>query len=400
MNPLIAKASDYFIEFSLYGLIFVTPFSKAAIEVFAGFMLLGFIVKKIFDPDFSFLRSPAHAFLLLFVIFSAASLLNSGPYFNKGLAALFTKWLKYIGIFLFTQDILIKPYRVKRALAVFLFAAFLIGIDGLSQRFLAVEFLRHRSMVLVSEGVYAITSSFNHYNDFGTYLIITLSVLTALLGSGQLGKWQVRFFYLVIVLQGACLLLTFSRGSWLGFIFSLLIMVLLTKQARKSVPFIFVFLFLILIFFLPGIKERFILIFQPQGDADRLIVWRTAFRMIRENPFLGKGIGTFMDYFSKYMPDLLTQYAHNCYLQIWAETGIFSLLSFLLFIGTILLKGIKIFRKGRNSLVLGLVCGIMGFLVHSFFDTQLYSLQLAVFFWFTLGFLVALIRSESANLKR
>jgi O-antigen ligase len=81
-------------------------------------------------------------------------------------------------------------------------------------------------------------------------------------------------------------------------------------------------------------------------------------------------------------------------LQIWAETGIFSLLSFLIFLTLLLGRGIKAFMINQNSLVLGLLCGISGFLVHSFFDTHLYSLQLAFLFWSMAGLLVA-----AANLE-
>jgi O-antigen ligase len=87
-------------------------------------------------------------------------------------------------------------------------------------------------------------------------------------------------------------------------------------------------------------------------------------------------------------------YAHNCYLQIWAETGIFALLSFIVFIILILRQGIKTFIKTHDYIVLGLLCAIFGFLVHSFFDNHLYSLQLAVLFWFLAGMLAAVNKTQ------
>ena len=120
--------------------------------------------------------------------------------------------------------------------------------------------------------------------------------------------------------------------------------------------------------------------------------------MIKENPFLGKGIGTFMDYFPKYTQNLGAQYAHNCFLQIWAETGIFSLLSFLLFAGSILLRGIRYLWtvpvRGFPFLI-GLISSFFAFLVGSFFETHLYSLQLSVLFWFIGGWLLALTKPET-----
>ncbi len=134
--------------------------------------------------------------------------------------------------------------------------------------------------------------------------------------------------------------------------------------------------------------------FGPSGDMDRFKVWQAAFAMIKDHPILGQGIGTFMDNFRKYMPNLIIQYAHNCFLQIWAETGIFSLLSFLGFLVLLFSEWIKAFNKNHNFLILGLLCGIFGFLVHSFFDTDLYSLQLSMLFWFTVGFTTAAAKLE------
>jgi len=251
----------------------------------------------------------------------------------------------------------------------------------------------------VRSGVFAISGPFNHYNDFGAYLVIALSLVTALMFFGK-GRGQAAYRYFLSGLEAlllVCLFLTFSRGSWLGFACSLLFMALLTGRLRR-----FALLALLcagLILFLPGIKERAAFTFQPYGDSDRFSIWATAFRMIRENPLLGKGIGTFMDFFSRYTPSAYAQYAHNCYLQIWAETGVFSLISFLAFLVLSFIRCIGLYRKGRNNVMLGLCCGLFGFLVHSFFDTHLYSLQLAVLFWSVFGIIYGIMRLETAGIR-
>jgi putative inorganic carbon (HCO3(-)) transporter len=186
-----------------------------------------------------------------------------------------------------------------------------------------------------------------------------------------------------IVLLGLCLLFTFSRGGWLGFLAGGLLMLFLSHRWKVILPAICVFILVLIL--APGVRERAAFTFQAGGDASRFAIWQGAWAMIRENPFLGKGMGTFMQYFPHYTKDLGVQYAHNCYLQMWAEIGVFGLLSFLLFVGSILYRGIRIFRKESPFVLLGLICAIFGFLAHSFFDTQLYSLQLCVLFWFLLG---------------
>ena len=153
------------------------------------------------------------------------------------------------------------------------------------------------------------------------------------------------------------------------------------------------FLAAIAMFLFPTFHERLLLIFKDNGDSDRFRYWATAFKMIHEHPFLGTGVGTFMTNFSKDLPGVRISYAHNCYLQIWAETGILSLISFIGFIGSVMYLGIKKFLVSRDFLLLGLLSGIIGFLTHSFLDSNLYSLQLAFLFWTLVGLAITRLRT-------
>ena len=73
---------------------------------------------------------------------------------------------------------------------------------------------------------------------------------------------------------------------------------------------------------------------------------------------------------------------------------IFSLLCFLLFVGYVFHRSIKVSLRLPKSLdffiLIGLTAGLLGFLVHSFFDVHFYSFQLSFLFWAVLGLMVAL----------
>ena len=43
--------------------------------------------------------------------------------------------------------------------------------------------------------------------------------------------------------------------------------------------------FAVVIFAVPDLRERFVFTFQKGGDTDRLVVWRAAIEMIKDNPF-------------------------------------------------------------------------------------------------------------------
>jgi hypothetical protein len=77
-----------------------------------------------------------------------------------------------------------------------------------------------------------------------------------------------------------------------------------------------------------------------------------------------------------------------------AETGVMGVMAFFGFLLKFFQVGISQFKQKNNYLIPGLLLGISAFLIHAFFDTHLYSLQLAVFFWFMVGLTMAVTRLD------
>lgn len=126
----------------------------------------------------------------------------------------------------------------------------------------------------------------------------------------------------------------------------------------------------------------------------RTIWWKEALSIIREFPALGTGLNTY----SRVAPKYKLQreggvYPHNCYLQMTAETGLLGLASFLgilFFLFKHSLENLRIMKDPYLSAVLlGGLSGLAGFLVHSFFDTNFYSVQLGNLMWLVMGLIVA-----------
>jgi len=393
MKEKLFKIFTLLEEYSLYGVLFFLPISKAALEILFVSALLGFLGKKSIRPDFkvfkSFKSSP-NLLLLLFFCFSALSLINSGQYISKSLIALFLKWGKYISVFFLFQDALTDKNRVKGAITVFLISAGLVSLDGVFQLFTGFDFFRHKNSIDMGNGVYALRAAFNNYNSLAAYLVISLSLMVVLAKELK-ERIKIPGVSILLIISGVVFLFTFSRGGWTGFSSALLLILIVSPRSRNI--FIFFAVFFTVMIAIPQTRERFIFIFKFGGDSNRFINWQIAFNMIKENPFLGKGVGLFMDYFP-HIPGVIIGYAHNCFLQIWAETGIFSLLSFLGFLFTFFSKAMAVFLKTKDFLILGLLAGLFGFTVHSFFDTHFYSLQLAYLFWSMTGILASLIKIE------
>jgi O-antigen ligase len=384
-------------KIGLGGVVFFIPISNALLDSFACLALLGFIGKKIVKPDFQWLKHKQNIFLALFFFFMGISLINSGQYINKSVVALFLKWGKYVGLSLILQDSINKRKDILIFVGIFLFSSTLVAISGITQLFWGVEFLRGREIAIMKGGVRAITSSFSHPNGFGAYLIIPFTLCVAFLKVPRLFKASVysSILFLAIILA-FCIFHTYSRGTWLGVLAALMLML---SISRRLVVISILFIFTGVLLLVPVFREILFSIFRFGGDADRFKYWQAAIAMFKENPFLGKGLGTFMANFSRYLPQKLISYAHNCFLQILAESGIFSLIAFLGFVCSVLYAGIKKFFSAKNPILLGGVCGLSGFLVHSLFEVSLYSLPLAVLFWLWIGMVTVLSNSNPVDVK-
>ncbi len=397
MKLKISKFLDTVIEYSLYGLIFFIPISIAAIGTFGAIAILLFLIKQILSPDFSSIKAHKTFFsiLLIFFIFMALSLLNSGPLLNKSLIALCIKWGRFPVLLWIIIDTLRDSRRIVNALWVFAASSTLLALTCFSQKFLGCEFIFHHP--LNKGGI--VTGSFKNQNDLAAYLTGVIPIILSL----GLWKWQkpsirISLFLLTAVLMTLSIL-TVCRGGWAGLATGFISITLLINYTRLPKK-IFWFLFLAsYIVCLPAIGFSFLL-FDSRGDSARLMIYHGAWKMIVEHPLLGKGLGTFMDYCADYINKIGTYYVHNCFLQIWAESGIFSMFSFITLLGYIFIKNIKIIIKTPVSLdffiLIGLNAGLLGFSVHSLFDTQLYSLQLSFLFWVILGLTLA----HYSNLKQ
>lgn len=126
--------------------------------------------------------------------------------------------------------------------------------------------------------------------------------------------------------------------------------------------------------------------FQPLFSLHmRLEYWRQTLETIAQTPW-GTGLGNF---------DLTqTRYAHNSYLQIWAETGVLGAASFLLVVIVIIREGFTRMRKtGNNTIGAGLYCACLVFLLHNLIDFTFFLPEIS----FTWCAITGILFSRSKN---
>jgi O-antigen ligase len=121
----------------------------------------------------------------------------------------------------------------------------------------------------------------------------------------------------------------------------------------------------------------------------------------KDFPLFGSGLGTFEHVFKIYQPEGLTGYydhAHNDYLELLLEAGIFGVLigGFFFFI---VLRGIlkKEWREREIYLKAGFLSSLATMAVHSVFDFNLHIPSNAVLFCLILGMAVSFGRGINAS---
>lgn len=406
---------DAVIRFFFYVLIFWLPYSPAVIEscVVVCFILWLFKRNVIFlrqgragstfrerlrglGPEPGFLNRPIAFFLLACVLSVAGS-----AFFAQSLRNFFTKTLEWFIIYFLAVEVFKDKRHVYTALAVFMFTAVSTVVDSLIQFHVTGKdiFLGH----VIVPGSRA-TAGFKTPNGLGAYLTGVIP-----LAGSWFFFWKQKFrgrlaALSILLLALWSLAVTFSRGAWLGAFLGtvfLLLVFLLHKKTEElyfSAGLFFATVILCISFFLiltNSTGREWLGRHETIGW--RMDIWEDSVRMIKDKPLFGHGINTFMRNFESYRRDVGTNptYAHNCYIQLAAETGIAGLVCFLWIMAGVFrhsLERIRIhFHANRNLAVLcaGLLSGILAFLVHSFFDTNWYSLQLSVYLWVMIGLLVA-----------
>ena len=399
----------------LYLLLFVIPFSTAAIELLFPLLFLVWLAGWGFrrSTDFSIWRSgPTQNLLLALLIYLAICTfsVSFSSFPRLSLRGLVLKTMEFILFFIIVSDISSYPGVTSRALKSLFVAAWVIGIYALIQHWAILHQrgtpidpirgwpLRYSRMV----------GPYRNPNDLATFLMVTLLLVIPqifkkpTISSGVL--WLLTF------LLSGCLILSQSRGAFLGFWVGLLfLLILYTKQRRIWITAVAVFFMTAGLFLLTRSRPLQAITFTDPSSVERRFMLNTACQMIRSRPVFGVGLHTFMANYTTYSadPNQGPAYAHNCFLQIMAETGLIGLVSFLIFLVLLFffcLRALKTSDEQLHSAKLwlsGLLAALVAFLVQSAFDTNFYALRQVTLFWVLAGLgigLSALLLKNSSSL--
>jgi len=234
---------------------------------------------------------------------------------------------------------------------------------------------------------FRVPSTLENPNMLGQYFILLIPLGGAKLLSAK--DWTSRAFYFICcALMCVCMLLTFSRGAWLGLLFAgALFVVLLNPRLILLAPFALVALY----FVLPDtVISRFTSIgnLADNSTSYRVNIWLGVLDMLKDYWLCGVGPGdaafnVIYPYYS--LTAIVAPHSHNLFLQILCDAGICALIVFLLLLFTYFRTMCAAVGRTKEwssrILQIAFTSGVFGFMVQAMTDYSFYNYRLMFLFW-------------------
>lgn len=346
----------------------------ASIALIVGLATLAFFMPTQLSLEGTLTARPSEVNLVL--LFCLTGLLSIPLAINPPHA-----WQEFSGTFIrcvVMFIVMVNVVRTKARLKGLLLLALAAGL------WLSVEAINdYRLGLMTVEGYRASGRGggiFGNSNDMALFLVTIVPIAIALLlGSRSLA---LKFFFGGgVVLMFAGIVLTYSRGGFIGLLVALTFFAWKAGQRRRFmiivVGFLIVAAFLALV---PGYALRLASILVPSldplgsSDARSGELFRSLYVAIR-HPLLGIGMGN-------YAPEMSHRglVTHNSYTQVAGEMGMAALVCYTMFIVKPLKKLGQIARETLDAkanspfyyLAIGLQASLVGYMVCSFFASVAY----------------------------
>lgn len=403
------------------GVVYLLPFAKIPVrigvsltflDVILTVLLITWIGRIVTRRDGGLVGSPVHPLVLIFIGLILTSFTLGVQAVSAEVFRLFLKLLNSV-IFFFTLTNLVRETgQFQRLLRWTLWAAaieaalalvlYVLSPEPAARILSLLRPLEYPSgpgvirFIAGTDTVRAIGTSVDP-NVFGGMLVLVLPLAIAftLAKDGPVRRRWVAGMAVVITLA---LLLTMSRGAWLGAVAGFALIA--TFRYRRLW---FVGAFGLALFFLIPQGDQFVerleagIQMQDRATLMRLGEYKDALRLIERYPFFGVGFGA--------APEIdIYIGASSVYLLIAEEMGLIGLGAFLLTLAVLYWYALGVYRRAPagpySTAILGCLAGVTGALVTGIFDHYYFNLYFPhsiALFWFFVALTVIAARLADAD---
>lgn len=370
------------LRYELHGL----PLGDSLIDV----LLLGVLLGALFRGEVRLPRKESLSkWLLLFAVFLYVSLWRGSFYLGAPLPLSiddprFSDWKNYVEmpVFCLVTATIVKDVRQMKLLIVAMcFSLLLVNVSFYHT--VSGRDLSHFSYDVRYSG----QLGYADVNGLAAFEVMFFVFLWSLRAFESRGRVKLAILGAVLTCV-YCLLFSFSRGGYVGFIAGLIFLGILKERKLLIVPLALVIGWQV---FLPeSVKERMTMTYEEDTGLDtsagkRLILWQDALEMFTENPLFGSGFDTY-GYLGRVGRFRDT---HNYYLKVLVETGVLGLTIFLWLLWKFFRLGYSVFKSAEDPFLASLGLGfaamvVCAFILNLFGDRWTYQ-QVDGYFWIVLG---------------
>lgn len=367
------------------------PFSLMAIT---GLLIL-FFMNTVTDPKIRFNAKAFDIFLFLFILsIVIAQVFSVFPALSLRFFVLHA--LDFALVLLLASSIRTRE-QLGTVIEIILVGVAVTGVYGVYQGIKGVPVIASQMDPLLNEGLPGrIFSTFENSNAYAQVIVMLAPFFVSVFLSAKGFRKKLVFLLAFLPLMPA-LVMTLSRTGWIGFAVSVLVFLFLV---RKSLIPLLVLLGILAYPFLPdAIHRRLSTItnLQDSSTTTRFNIIKTMWPMIKDFWLTGLGLGheSIQNITLRYTiyTKTVPLHFHNLYLQIWLETGILGIVTFLAFIARLIKRSIRVLydKSGdpylQNFLKAG-ISAIMGVLTLSIAEHAWFYLRVMLIFWMVIGLMI------------
>jgi len=258
----------------------------------------------------------------------------------------------------------------------------------------------------VRSRAYSITGS---PNILGCFLVLTAPFIVGLAYYLK-NRWLQVFCWCCAGVMALALLVTFSKGAWLGAAVAVVFFAAL-QDRRLFFPIAAAIPCALLV---PSVANRITYLFTSDyatasAVGGRTIRWQIGSQLMRENPVLGFGLGRFggavamQNQILEQTEEFYYFYMDNYYLKIGVEMGYGGIAMFVLLMAVLLICGLRAvgyLKRSRSRLApaaVGIYSGLMGVMAHCYFENIFEEPYMMALYW---GMAASLVAAEAVARRR
>lgn len=264
----------------------------------------------------------------------------------------------------------------------------ILGIHGILQYAAGVE--TPSNWIDAAEGTRAVRvySVVGSPNILGSLLVLFMPLTLAWALRGKTSRYRRAFCLAMLAAMGICLIMTLSRGAWLGMAVALIAFCLAwnPKWIAAVIPAGGITLLI------PSVYSRISYLMSPRYvmssiTGGRLLRYKTGWEMFLENLWTGVGQGHFGGAVAMNHRDLFpnTFYMDSYWLKTAVEMGLAGLIAWLIVIVALFAWSVRAIRTAldpdRKLVIIGGFAGMMGILVHNLFENVFEVPYMVIYFW-------------------